>query len=115
MQRNAPKLPYLARLFPIPHLWLMGKVIHPGEVGDTAAGFFLLFETVFVLLVLALLKISWIRLRFKWVGLGLLLIATTTLFLLPGNVAFTRVLFGGWVALLILSGAWLYSQRAYLD
>lgn len=115
MQHNTTKLPYLALLFPIPHLWLMGRVLRPWEVRDTAAGFFLLFEAVFVLAVLALLKIPWIRLRFKWVGLGLLLIVTTTLLLLPGNVAFTRVLFGGWVALLILSGAWLYSQCAYLD
>ena len=115
MQCNATKLPYLALLFPNLHLWLLGKVIHPGEVRDTAAGFFLLFEAVFVLAVLALLKIPWIRLRLKWIGLGLLLIATTTLLLLPGNVAFTRVFFGGWVALLIPSGVWLYSQRAYLD
>jgi hypothetical protein len=116
--RSLPFLPYLALLFPIPHFWLMGRVMtyrQSWELRDVAAGFILLFEALFVLLVLTLLKLSWIRLHFKWMGLGLLLATTIAMWQGSSKDAFALVFSGGWLVLLILSGLWLYSQRKYLD
>ncbi|MCX6368951.1 MAG: hypothetical protein NTX57_19895 [Armatimonadetes bacterium] len=64
---------------------------------------------------LALLKISWIRLRFKWAGLTLLLIATG-IFMLNFHKGTLNIVYpGGWLLALVLSVLWVRSQRAYLD
>ena len=115
MRRFVAGLPFLLLIFPMPHLCLTGLVLSPREVNDVGAGVLFIFDIAFVMIVLALLKFSWIRLRFKWAGLILLLIGTITLYLLPGNVPFNLMIFGGWLLLLALSGLWLYSQRQYLD
>jgi hypothetical protein len=113
--RSLPYLPYLVLLFPPPHLYLTSLVLPPREVNDVGAGVLVVLDTAYVVIVLILLKFSWIRLGFKWAGLILLLTGTITLLLLPGNVPFTIMIFGGWLVLLALSGLWLYNQRGYLD
>lgn len=113
--RSLPYLPYLALLFPIPHLYLTSLVLPTRSVNDVGAGVLVVFDTAFIVVMLALLKFSWIRLRFKWVGLILLLTGAIILLLQPGNVPFTMMIFGGWLVLLTLSGLWLYSQHPYLD
>lgn len=118
MRRFVAGLPFLLLIFPIPHIWLVGRVTPPSDqwqFRDVGGAFLLLFEIVFVSLVLVLLKLPWIRLRFKWAGLMLLLIVTGTLMLNSNKGALTIAYLSGWLLLLVLSALWLRSQRAYLD
>ncbi|MBB6048552.1 hypothetical protein [Armatimonas rosea] len=117
MRRFVAGLPFLLLLFPIPHLWLLVRVTPPTDrwqFRDLGGVSLLLFDMLFVLVVLALLKISWIRLRFKWAGFALLLAATTAMWQGSGKDSFAAVYLGGWLFLLVLSGLWLRSQRASL-
>lgn len=118
MRHSVAGLPFLLLIFPIPHLWLLIQVTPPADrwqFRDLGGVSLLLFDMVFVLVMLALLKISWMRLRFKWGGLVLLLAATTAMWQGSGKDIFTVVYLGGWLLLLVLSGLWLHGQRAYLD
>lgn len=112
------KLPYLFLLYPIPHLWLMGLVMEEKDhwqFRDVGGAFLVLFDALFALLVLLLVKLSFVRLRFKWAGLGLLLVATAELWHRSDKTAGTTAYLGGWLVLLVLAALWVYAQRAYLD
>lgn len=82
--KTHPNLPYLVLLHPILQLGLLRLVVPPEnrwQYRDVGGAFLIFFEAIFVLLVLALLKIAWIPLWLKVTGLSCLLLGSAVLFL----------------------------------
>ena len=112
--RAYPNLPYLVLLHPILQLWLVQPGAAPEnrwQYRDVGGAFLVLFEAIFVLLVLALLKIPWIPLWLKAVGLGFLLLGSLALLIHAlGQTPLDRTVLAylsGWVSLAAFSLLWL--------
>jgi hypothetical protein len=118
MRRFVAGLPFLLLIFPIPHLWLVGRVTPTKEqwrFRDVGGTYLLVNDTLFVLFVLALLKLPKLRYSTRWAGGDIVLGVVLARLVLGSKDLFNLSFFGSWMLVLVLAGLWLRSQRRHLD